>query len=93
MHVTIDYYRKVHGPGITLVGAHTNARPEHESSNGWWTQRDDAQAIIKLVSMGRLNLDELVEDIRSPEEAPEVYARLCAEKSFPVTQFDWRRLK
>lgn len=90
---TIDYYRKVHGPGITLVGAHTNARPEHESSNGWWTQRDDAQAIIKLVSMGRLNLDELVEDIRSPEEAPEVYARLCAEKSFPVTQFDWRRLK
>ena len=24
---TIDYYRKVHGLGITLVGAHTNARP------------------------------------------------------------------
>ena len=24
---TIDYYRKVHGPGITLVGAHTMARP------------------------------------------------------------------
>ncbi len=90
---TIDYYRKVHGPGITLVGAHTNARPDFESSNGWWTQRDDAQAIIKLISLGRLNLDELVEDIRSPEEAPEVYTRLCNEKSFPVTQFDWRRLK
>ena len=31
---TIDYYRKVHGPGITLIGAHTNARPSCESSNG-----------------------------------------------------------
>ncbi len=89
---TIDYYRKIHGPGITIVGAHTNARPDHESSPGWWTQRDDALAIIKLISMGRLNLDELVEDVRSPEEAPEIYARLCAEKSFPVTQFDWRRI-
>lgn len=90
---TIDYYRKVHGPGITLVGAHTNARPSSESSNGWWTQRDDALALIKLISLGRLNLEELVEDVRTPEEAPEVYARLCAEKSFPVTQFNWRNLK
>ncbi|MFR6641702.1 MAG: hypothetical protein ACLUSP_10635 [Christensenellales bacterium] len=24
---TIDHYRKVHGPGITPVGAHTAARP------------------------------------------------------------------
>ena len=33
----IDYYRKVHGPGITLIGAHTNARPKSESHPGWWT--------------------------------------------------------
>ena len=25
---TVDYYRKVHGPGISLIGAHTNARPQ-----------------------------------------------------------------
>ena len=89
---TIDYYRKIHGPGITLVGAHTCARPSGNSSSGWWTIRDDAHAIIDLISMGRLNLHELVEDVRSPVEAPEVYARLCSERSFPVTQFDWRRL-
>ena len=28
---SIDYYRKVHAPGITLVGAHTMARPGQES--------------------------------------------------------------
>ena len=58
---TIDYYRKVHGPGITLIGAQTNARPEHESHGGWWTQRDDIETIIKLTSAGRIKLAEMVE--------------------------------
>jgi hypothetical protein len=42
---TIDYYRKVHGPGITLIGAHTNARPQYESHHGWWTTADDIRAV------------------------------------------------
>ncbi len=90
---SIDYYRKVHGPGITLIGAHTLARPKYESHEGWWTQRDDANALIKLIAGGRLNLAQMVEETRSPAECPEVYTRLCDDKSFPVTQFDWSLLK
>lgn len=90
---TIDYYRKVHGPGITLIGAHTAARPKEESHGGWWTQKDDVQALIKLHEFGRLRLGELVEEIYSPAEAPEVYHRLAREKSSPVVQFDWEALK
>ena len=90
---TIDYYRKVHGPGITLIGAHTAARPKEESHGGWWTQKDDVQALIKLHEFGRLRLGELVEEIHSPAEAPEVYNRLAREQSFPVVQFDWEALK
>lgn len=90
---TIDYYRKVHGPGITLIGAHTNARPEHESHGGWWTQRDDIDTIIKLTSAGRIKLSEMVEETHSPCSAPEVYQKLAKEKTFPLVQFDWRRLK
>ena len=90
---TIDYYRKVHFPGITLVGAHTDARPRQESHDGWWTQADDMKSVIKLTEMGRLHLTELVEETHSPEEATEVYARLASEPSFPMVQFDWRLLK
>lgn len=90
---TIDYYRKVHGPGITLVGAHTNARPDTDSSNGWWTERDDFESILRLIEMGRLNLQKLVEETHSPIEATEVYTRLCEEKTFPLVQYDWRLLK
>lgn len=90
---SIDYYRKVHGPGITLIGAHTRARPLNESSGGWWTERDDANAILKLISYGRLNLSTLVEEVYSPDEAPEVFTRLANDASFPITQFEWSKMK
>ena len=88
----IDYYGKVHTPGITLVGAHTIARPDVESHSGWWTQRDDVEALIKLTEMGRIKLSDIIDEIHSPFEAPEVYSRLANEKSFPMVQFDWGKL-
>lgn len=89
---SIDYYRKVHGPGITLIGAHTVARPKSESSSGWWTERDDAMAILRLLSGKRVDLLELLEETYSPKDAPEVYSRLASEPVFPIVQFDWRKL-
>ena len=89
---TIDYYRKVHGPGITLVGAHTQARPQYESSDGWWTQRDDIATTLKLPEMGRIKLSDIIDEIHSPTEATEVYTRLANEKAFPMVQFDWSKL-
>ena len=90
---TIDYYRKVHGPGITLVGAHTMARPSRDSSEGWWTEYDDVEAILTLTRLGRIKLSDMVEETRSPADAPQVYTRLCTENTFPLVQFDWGKLQ
>ena len=90
---TIDYYRKVHGPGITLIGAHTAARPGSESHSGWWTQKDDMQALVKLHEMNRIRLGDMVDEVHSPVEAPAVYDRLAREKAFPIVQFDWRQME
>lgn len=89
---TLDYYHKVHGPGISLIGAHTSARPKQESSNGLWTLHDDVIAQFKLVLGHRLDLKALISEVHSPVEAPEVYSRLIAEPSFPVVQFDWSKI-
>lgn len=89
---TVDYYRKVHGPGISLIGAHTNARPQTESSAGLWTTLDDDAALLRLISARRLSLAAMIGETHAPNECGEVYTRLCAEKSFPTVQFDWRRL-
>lgn len=90
---SIDYYRKVHGPGITLVGAHTGARPSENSSNGWWTERDDAEALLRLIATDRLDLASLVEETHSPLEAPEIYTRLANSPAFPIVQFDWSMIE
>ena len=90
---TIDYYRKVHAPGITMVGAHTNARPKIESYPGMWTTMDDMKALQKLVLAGRLDFTSMVAEVHSPDEAQEVYYRLATEKTFPLVQFDWSGLQ
>lgn len=86
---SIDYYHKVHGRGVTLVGAHTLARPEGESSSGWWTERDDGLAFVRMLANGRIALDDLVEETHAVEEAPEVFDRLVRSEDFPVVQFAW----
>ena len=89
---TIDYYRKVHAPGITMIGAHTNARPKEESYPGMWTTMDDIKALQKLVLAGRLDFTSMVAEVHAPQEAMEVYHRLATDKTFPLVQFDWSKL-
>ncbi len=90
---TIDYYRKVHGPGITLIGAHTNARPIHESSPGWWTAADDRGAFLRMLAHGRIDAKKMISEVHSPADAPKVFDRLAYDKEFPFgVQFDWSKL-
>lgn len=89
---TIDYYGKVHGPGITLIGAHTHARPETDSYSGWWTQKDDMEALIRLTKSGRISLSSLIDETHSPEETPALYRRLAESSSFPIVQFRWNEI-
>ena len=90
---TIDYYHKVHFPGITLVGAHTLARPELESYPGYYPHRDDIAAVCRLCSGGRLDLECMIKEVYRPEECTQVYTRLIQDKNFPtVVQFDWREV-
>ena len=78
--------------GVTLVGAHTMARPKQESFEGWWCERDDALAILKLIKLGRLDLHSFIAESHSPVECFEIFERLANERSFPVVQFNWELL-
>ncbi len=87
---TVDYYKKVHGPGISLIGAHTLARPEKDSYPGYFTTQDDMKTILNLCSSKRIDLKSLIEKTYSPTECPDVYLSLINDKNFPaVVQFDW----
>ena len=90
---TVDYYRKIHAPGITVIGAHSKARPEVESHSGFFTKRDDIKTILNLVAGGRLCLENIIEETHSPADCFNIYNRLVNDKNFPIAvQFDWKKL-
>lgn len=90
---SIDYYHKVHSPGITLIGAHDRARPDYDSSPGWFTQRDDLFAILRLLDMKRLSfMDLLSESPSSPSDCQKLYDRIIAGERVTALEFDWSKL-
>lgn len=86
---SIDYYHKVHGRGVQLIGAHTWARPADDSSPGLFTHRDDAQTFLKLVAARRISLDGYVKRAVPITACGEIYQELATSKAFPITQFIW----
>ena len=92
-HFEINYYSMVHKPGISLIGAHTIARPTKESAPNLWTEEDDIKAVLNLIKAKRLNYTDMVSEIQSPKDAQEIYTRLVNDKKFPIgVLFDWGKL-
>lgn len=90
---SVDYYARVHTPGVELIGAHTLARPEVESRPHCFTVKDDLKSIFGMILGKRVNLKQMIKETHSPLECKEVYERLINDKEFPtVVQFDWRNI-
>ena len=90
----VDYYRQVHRPGVKLIGAHNFVRPKVESYPHHWTHQDDCNAILDMISTGRVQVAPIVSRVASPTEAPAIYDQLCDDPTFPIgTVFDWRDIR
>lgn len=91
---SVDFYTKVHKPGVKLIGAHNFVRPKYESYPHHWTHHDDCRAILDLIAANRVKVRPIVSRIVSPNDAPEIYNELCHDKDFPMgTVFDWRNVE
>ena len=90
----IDYYKYVHKRGISLIGAHTFARPRCESAPGRWTELDDYKVFMKLVGAGKIRTRPIIPEIVSPEQGPGVFTRIAGADNVPVgVVFDWSRIR
>ena len=87
----IDYYKYIHRRGITLVGAHTDSRPQVESRPGQWTAKDDYRTFFRYMSSGRLQIDKVIPHRASPRDAEQIYRTIGFEKNPPLgILLDWR---
>lgn len=91
---TIDYYRKVHYPGVELIGAHTGTRPENESRPGFWCYKDECDAILRLIHYKKIDFKAMISEINPATDAHKVYDRLANDyKNFPGGMLlDWRNI-
>ena len=90
----IDFYKQVHCPGITIIGAHNMVRPLQDCYQGYWTNEADVLSLVKLISGNRINVKPLVNEIHSPNECETVYQRLCNDVNFPIgVVFDWSKIE
>lgn len=74
----VNFYRDVHRKGLAVIGAHNIARPLYESQPGCWTQTDDNRAIMRLLSLGRLQVEHLITHRFAWHRATEAYTLLKA---------------
>lgn len=89
----IDFYRDVHTPGITLIGAHTSNRPAVESRPGEWSEHDDYDAILKFLANGRFDFASLIHQTISPADCIPLYDTLLNDPHPPMgIVFDWSLL-
>lgn len=89
----IDFYKQIHCPGITLIGAHNMVRPKADSYPHFWTNEADVKALVKLTAAGRINIAALIGETASPADCTDVYDRLCNDPHFPLgVVFDWSKI-
>lgn len=72
----VNFYRDVHRKGITLIGAHNRARPQHESTHAFWTQYEDQRVALELLARGRLNVQPYITNRFAWHDAPAAYELL-----------------
>lgn len=89
---SVNFYRDVHKPGLTIIGAHTSANPEHENRPGAWTNETDGDCFLRLLQAKRIRLDPLITHRVSWEKAVETYeAMLTWDTSMVGTVIDWTK--
>ncbi len=87
----IDFYHKVHRPGISIIGAHNMARPLRDARPGCWTMPEDMALLLRLFSAGRIRPELLVDEVASPAEAPAIFERIArGDPELLGVIFDWK---
>ena len=72
----VNFYRDVHGKGLTVLGAHNSVRPRHESSPNFWTLRDDWELSLQLIARHRVVVAPLITHRLPGPQAAEAYQLL-----------------
>ena len=88
---TIDFHDEVHTLGLRVIGAHASTHPATETPFNPWTRQRNVELFFDLVKAGRIDVAGLVTHRHAWREAPDVFARLLADRTEARgVILDWR---
>jgi len=89
--ISLNVLGGIHLKGTEVIGAHTLARPRHDSRPGSWTWRDDAATFLNLLRYGRLDVKPLITHRVPGEKAASLYELVkTADPSLIGGLLHWR---
>jgi len=87
----INFYRDVHKKGIVIIGAHISTCPERESYPSYWTEKDNAKAVLNLLAADRIRFTHVASEKKHYSLYGEIYNRvLDSDRDYVTTIIDWR---
>ncbi len=75
-----DPYGDVHKKGITMIGAHVDAHPPHETPGNRWTTKNNRDLALRLIADGSLQIEPLISHRIPGDEAAGMYERLTTSR-------------
>jgi 2-desacetyl-2-hydroxyethyl bacteriochlorophyllide A dehydrogenase len=78
---TIDFHDEVHTLGLRVIGAHASTHPPAETPFNPWTRQRNVELFFDLAMAGRVDVAGLVTHRYGWREAPDVFARLLADRT------------
>lgn len=76
-----NFYPEIHCKGIIIIGAHTNARPDNDSSRNYWAKKDDHVLVLNMLKEKRLRVAEMINYRTSYKNAKAAYKSIVDFRS------------
>jgi L-iditol 2-dehydrogenase len=73
-----DPYAEVHLKGLTVLGAHVSTTPAIATVRDRWTEAANRRVLLELMDREELDVDALISDRLTPDQAPAAFAELAA---------------
>ncbi|MCY3797214.1 MAG: zinc-binding alcohol dehydrogenase [Chloroflexi bacterium] len=75
---SFDFYKQVHKRGLTLIGAHVSTTYRLAAAPGWWTQREEQRAALRLIQNKRVAVQPMITHRFSFQDIDAAYALLAS---------------
>jgi len=88
--VDFNFLREVHLREVSIFGAHQPKTPDDDHIYYRWSKDRERGLVMRLMSSGRLSVEDLITHVARPDECQNIYTMLAEDPSHALgVLFEW----